>query len=521
MAKVWKVLALLLVITALVWLSTLWRWQSANVNPDATQLLLHLVALPLILTSALLAVVWAVKRLRDYAAAPAVAASAQAPVTPAAAAAPTADARPAPHRVLAAAVHVRAGTAWRDAQSSIAEGSCKAELDATMKDDDGIAIFTAPIADISTEGVAAALDDIGSSREGLPTDWPGHLPQPEMLRALASLESIVEQMAGQVESQWPALSVPLPSARAPSNSNAPLLPPVVSVRVGIPARWPIPAQQLASAWLHQVFEPHVEDGLKAAGQSRAMASTARPAVQLHVHPVESAEAHWLLMEQQLQQWQRERQPGLLWALAADSLVGEDTVEQLSRHNELFSGRRQQGRVPGEGGAGVLLASPTWPAPTGTAAPLALMHKASVIKRDKSADASGRVTSQALVQAVDDMLLGTSQDAKLIQHLTTDADHRVSRTVEVYETLQERLSHLDASEHALRLGVGCGDIGIARLLACAALTATQVKESEAPALVLGAQSSFDRLAVLLAPVTPPAIAPATPPAPAPAAAAQAA
>ena len=520
MAKVWKVLALLLVITALVWLSTLWRWQSANVNPDATQLLLHLVVLPLVLTAALLAVVWAVRRLRRYAAAPTVAVAASPSATPAAAAAPATDARAVPHRVLAAAVQVRAGAAWRDAQSSIAEGSCKAELDATMKDDDGIAIFTAPLADISTDGVATALEDIASSRKGLPADWPGHLPQAEMLRALASLEAIVEQMAGQLESQWSALSVPLPSARA-TPSTAPMLPPMVSVRVGVPARWPVPAQQLASAWLHQLFEPHVEAGLKAAGQSRAMASTARPAVQLHVHPVESAEAHWLLMEQQLQQWQRERQPGLLWALAADSLVGEDTVEQLARHNELFSGQRQQGRVPGEGGAGVMLASPTWPAPTAAPAPLALMHKASVIKRDKSADASGRVTSQALVQAVDDLLLGTGQDAKLIQHLTTDADHRVSRTVEVYETLQERLSHLDASEHALRLGLGCGDLGIARLIACAALTATQVSESEAPALVLGAQSSFDRLAVLMAPVTPPATAPAPPPAAAPAAAAQAA
>jgi hypothetical protein len=520
MAKVWKVLALLLVITALVWLSTLWRWQSANVNPDATQLLLHLVVLPLVLTAALLAVVWAVKRLRRYAAAPTVAAAASPSTTPAAAAAPAADARAVPHRVLAAAVQVRAGAAWRDAQSSIAEGSCKAELDATMKDDDGIAIFTAPLADISTDGVATALEDIGSARKGLPADWPGHLPQGEMLRALASLEAIVEQMVGQLESQWPALSAPLASARTTPNAAA-LLPPMVSVRVGIPARWPVPAQQLASAWLHQLFEPHVEAGLKAAGQSRAMASAARPAVQLHVHPVENAEAHWLLMEQQLQQWQRERQPGLLWALAADSLVGEDTVEQLARHNELFSGQRQQGRVPGEGAAGVLLASPTWPAPTTAPAPLALMHKASVIKRDKSADASGRVTSQARVQAVDDLLLGTGQDAKLIQHLTTDADHRVSRTVEVYETLQERLSHLDASEHALRLGLGCGDIGIARLIACAALTAAQVRESEAPALVLGAQSSFDRLAVLMAPVTPPATAPAPPPAAAPAAAAQAA
>jgi hypothetical protein len=517
MAKVWKVLALLLVITALVWLSTLWRWQSAQVNPDATQLLLHLVLLPVALTAALLAVVWSVKRLRSYATAPTAVAAPQAGATAATAPSPAASARPVPHRVLAAAVQVRAGPVWKDAQSNIAEGSCKAGLDATMKDDDGIAIFTAPMDDISTDEVATSLEEMATARKHeLPADWPGHTPEPEMLRALASLDTIVNQMIGKVESQWPALSVPLPTTR-PAAANAAMLPPMVSVRIGIPARWPVPAQQLASAWLQHLFAPHVDAGLKAAGQSRAMASAARPAVQVHVHPVESAEAYWLLMEQQLQQWQRERQPGLLWALVADSLIGEESVEQLTRARELFSGQRQQGRVPGEGGAGVLLASSTWTTPADAAPPLALMHKASLVKRDKSADAGGRITSQALMQALDDTLQGTGLDAKQIQHLTTDADHRASRTAEVYETLQERLSHLDASEHALRLGLGCGDIGIARLLACAALTATQVQESEAPALVLGAHAPFDRLAVLITPAT----APATPPAETPEAAAQAA
>jgi hypothetical protein len=518
MAKVWKVLALLVVITALVWLSTLWRWQSAQVNPEASQLLLQLVVLPLVLTAALVATVWAVKRLRSYAAAPATtpAATAQAAATPSNTGGAT-NARTAPHRVLAAAVQVRAGPAWQDAQANIATGSCKAELDANLKDDDGIAIFTAPMDDISTDSVAAALDAIATSRPpDLPADWPGHTPQPEMLRALSSLEAILNEMIGKVEAHWPALSMPAPSARAPAH-NAALPPPMVSVRVGIPARWPVPAQQLASVWLHQLFAPHVDAGLKVAGQSRAMASAARPAVQLHVHPVDSAEAHWLLAEQQLQQWQRERQPGLLWALVADSLVGDETVEHLSRHKELFSGRHQQGRVPGEGGAGVLLASPTWPAPADAAPPLAVMHKASIVKRDKSADASGRITAQALLQAVDDTLQGTGFEAKQIQHLTTDADHRASRTAEVYETLQERLPHLDAAEHALRLGLGCGDIGIARLVACAAITATQVQESQAPALVLGAHSPFDRLALLMAPATPPEAMPSA----APAAAAQAA
>jgi hypothetical protein len=507
MAKVWKVLALLLVITALVWLTTLWRWQSAQLDPSASQLMVHLAVLPLVLTATLLSLVWGVKRLRSYAAAPTVLPAAKVSASPVAAApAPAPSPAPAlPSRVLAAAVQVRAGASWKEAMSSIAEGECKAELDPHMKDDDGIAIFTAPLDELATDGVADALEALVASRTQLPADWPGATPQAEMLRALTLLETAMLSMLDAVEAQWPALAVPLPPSR--NTSSAPLLPPIVAIRVGIPARWPVPAQQLATAWLQQLLEPSIDAGLKAAGQSRAMASNARPAVQLHVHPVESAEAHWLLMEQQLHQWQRERQPGLLWALAADSLVGEDSVNALAAANELFSGRKQQGRVPGEAAAGLLLASPAWACPADTAPPLALVHKASLARRDKSADASGRITPQALIQSVKDTLQGTGLDAAKIGHLTTDADHRASRTAEVYETLQELLPHLDASEHALRLGLGCGDTGITRLLACAALNAMQVQASEAPAILLGAYAPFDRLAVLMAPLASATLPPA--------------
>lgn len=517
MAKVWKVLALLAVVTALVWVSTLWRWQSAQVDPDTAQLMVHLALLPLALTASLLAVVWGVKRIGRYSAspiAPAAPAGSSARLPAASPVAAVSAARSAPQRVLAAAVQCRAGAAWQDAQTRIVAGDCKAELDADMKDDEGIAIFTAPMADISTDRVAASLEDTVATHAAALREQPlGHPPQPEVLRALALLESIVHRLCGELESQWAALSVPPPAARAPMANQA-VLAPVVRLHVALPARWPEEVRQLATVWLQELLAPHVDAGLRAAGQSRAMAGAgaASPAVQLQVQPVESAQAHWLLVEQQLRQWQRERQPGLLLAMAADSLIGEEAVSHLAQDHQLFSSRHQQGRIPGEGAAGLLIASDTWPSPADTV-PLALMHPASIVKRDKSADASGQINSQVLVQALDDTLHGTGIDAAAIKFVTTDADHRASRTVEVYETLLERMPHLDDDEHALQLGRGCGDMGIAGLLACVALTAAQVQEALAPALVVGAQSPFDRLTMLLAPATAPAAAHAVQPQPA--------
>jgi hypothetical protein len=282
----------------------------------------------------------------------------------------------------------------------------------------------------------------------------------------------------------------------------------VSIRVAIPARWSAQSQRLASAWLEQLFDPFIEAGLKAAGQSRALAHTTRPAVQLHVHPVDNAEAFWLLMDQQLTQWQRDKEAGLLWVLAADSLVGENATMTMASARELFSGSNQRGRVPGEGAAALLLSSSAWPSPPDAEPPQARLHRANLLRRDKSADASGRVSPQTLLQGATDALQASGWQAAQVQHLTSDTDHRASRTGEVYEALQELLPHLDTSEQALRLGVGCGDLGVTRLLACVALSANQVKESQQPALVLGAFPAFERFAVVVAPpLAPPAAVPA--------------
>lgn len=512
MAKVWKVLALLLVITALVWLTTMWRWQSAQVDPSATDLMLNLGVLPLVLTAALVMTLWAVKRLRSYAAAPAAVAPVAAPAQAAAPTHTAASERSAHVRVLASGVQLRSGSKWSDAQSTIASGECKPDLDAHIKDDDGIAVFTAPMPDLSTDGLADAMaETVGTLARSKPEAWSGYEAPVEVLRALTLLETTAGSMREALEAQWPALSAPPPSPR--NKPTATTLPPSVAIRVAIPARWPAQSQQAAGAWLEQLFNPFIDAGLQAAGQSRAMAHSVRPAVQLHVHPVASAEAFWLLMDQQLLQWQRDKEPGLLWALAADSLVNESDTATMASEKELFSGNNQRGRVPGEAAAGLLLASPAWPALPEAQPAQARLHRANLMRRDKSADASGRVSPQTLLQTATDALKASGWEPAQVAHMTTDADHRPSRTGEVYETLQELLPQLDTSEQALRLGVGCGDLGVARLLTCVALTAPQVQESQKPALVLGAFPAFERFAVVMTPPVAPPEATAAAPAPA--------
>jgi len=507
MAKVWKILALLLVITALVWLTTMWRWQSAQLDPSTTDLALNLGVLPVVLTAALVMTLWAVTRLRSYATAPPAPIATAATAAPQAAATTAASERSAHSRLLASSVQIRAGSKWSEAQSGIAAGECKPDLDAQLKDDDGVAVFTAPMPDLSTDALADALTElIAPLAQAQPEAWAGYQAPAEVLRALALIDMATGPMQEALAAQWPALSAPPPSPR--NKPAAPALPPSVSIRVAVPARWSAQSQQAAGAWLEQLFEPFIAAGLQAAGQSRAMAHSVRPAVQLHVHPVANAEAFWLLMDQQLLQWQRDKQAGLLWVLAADSLVSEGDTAAMASAHELFSGNNQRGRVPGEAAATLLLASPAWPDLPHAEPPQAQLHRANLMRRDKSADASGRVSPQTLVQSATDALKASGWEPAQVQHITTDADHRASRTSEVYEALQELLPHIDTGEQALRLGTGCGDLGVARLLACVALTAGQVQESQKPALVLGAFPAFERFAVVMTPpVAPPAAAPA--------------
>jgi hypothetical protein len=504
MSKAWKTLALLLVITVLVWLTTLWRWQSTQMNPSASDIVVHLVLMPIALTAALVLTIWFIKRLRAYAAAPIVA-------KPAAGAASATDAspstrqQPSSFKVLASTVLVRAGTDWAGAQDVIQSGDCKPELDALLKDENGTPVFTAALPDVASDLVNDSINELlPTLRAQQPELWNGFECPPDVSRALALMEASVGGMREALATQWEALNASLnttinASRPGPATGSASAAGwPMATIRVGIPSRWSAASQQIAQAWLGQLFEPVISAGLQAAGQSSAMAKSVQPAVQLHVHAVDTSEAFWLLADQQLQQWQRGGEAGLLLAIAADSLVSEGNVDSLGTAQELFSGSNQRGRVPGEGSAALLLASPHWPELPHAEPASARMHLTSLMRRDKAADAQGRISSATLLQATGDALKGSGHEAPQIGYLTSDVDHRGTRTGELFEVLQELLPHLDTNSDVLRLGVGCGDLGISRLLACLALSATQVQSKNKPTLVLGNFSAFDRFAVVLSP-----------------------
>lgn len=329
MSILWKIFAALLAVTVLVWLSTMWRWESNQFDPGPSDLLLHLVVLPLVLTGVLVLTVWAVHRLRRYAVSPVASAAAATGGSEAKASGDAALLAPKRlrARVLASAVQVRAGAGWRAAQKAIAKGDCASELDPEIKDEQGVCVFTAPMPDLDTEKVCAEVVDLLQELTVQEPDvWAGFEPATEMLRALTLMGDVLSELDETLNAQWHAWAPPqqteplktsLPERTIADVSRSPEL----SVRVGIPEGWTALTQRLAMAWIGARLAPWLASAREAAEgvaprRQMAHADSGRRVpvptqVQAHVHPVAHAEALWQLGERQLQMWLQQEQAGLL------------------------------------------------------------------------------------------------------------------------------------------------------------------------------------------------------------------
>jgi hypothetical protein len=92
-------------------------------------------------------------------------------------------------------------------------------------------------------------------------------------------------------------------------------------------------------------------------------------------------------------------------------------------------------------------------------------------------------------------------ADLVQ-VVADADHRASRTAELFEALQGVAPGLDPMLSVTRVGDACGDLGLASALVPMALAAGLVQQDDATGVTLAVhvQATHERMAVALLPWT---------------------
>lgn len=511
MTRLLKAGALWLAITIVVWLITIWRWQTSAHDASTGEIVLQLFLLPLGLTVFLLGVLWAVARLRQKAAAPVVAPSA-APVAGSAATvspkpqegahATDEAARQLTGWVLAESATLPAGhdaaTAWSGLQSR----AVRPALDSELQDLNGLPIFTARVPDLDVQDWLQAHAELAQA-DPLPD---------EVLRGLSLLEGPLHQMLLAVSSLVPDVpqsragvrpidspqahdmkahlaGVAAPVSPAQQRAQAALAP-QLTVRVLWPAQWAPHVRDQATDWLRSQCGALLD---------WAQAVQAR-GVRWLTEPVAHPEALWDEIDQQMLQWSRDGRPELWLLLAVDSAVNEDRVARMQAVGELFTSSHQTGKVPGEAAAGLLLASPHWPrVETLEAVPLRMWRPVRG-RRDKSADAAGRVGATVLEAALQAAIALNQADADRLL-VVSDGDHRASRTAELFEALQEVLPGVDPMLAVTRVGESCGELGMARALVPSVLACAALRQAERPdqvAVATHVQSSHERVVVALAP-----------------------
>jgi hypothetical protein len=447
------------------WIGAVWYWRATRRMPDTGDLVIYMVLLPLML----LLLIWGGGKL--FAAASAGSASAAA--TAAADGAPAAPVHQpaAALTVLAGALRMPHGDSAAQLADAMLSRKASLALDPELVNDSGYPILTGRADDVDTDG---QQDDMA--------DWLAeHHPETqfsdEHWRALALGNAVAIDLAGEL-GQHPALPAYMDAAQA----GKPLPPlPALHMITLLPPEWSDAERAAAAAWLRHIVARH---GWPQARLSPTlMAAGNQPALRL--------------IGQLATQARQEEQPLLCLALACGSRIGAASVQAWADESILFDSDHPNGRIPGEGAAGLLLADRTQGALFEDAdAPL--MYPANSALRVASADGKARSDVNLLAELAAKAIAEAGLDAVAVTLLTADTDQRGSRMTELLSMASATLPELDPGSQVLAVGAACGDAGAVATVAALVLAQQQVRDGAGPALCITNLDPFHRGAVLLAP-----------------------
>ncbi|QGZ37673.1 hypothetical protein IP92_04482 [Pseudoduganella flava] len=442
------------------WAGAVWYWRANNVAPGSGDLALYLLVVPTVLLLSALGIAKLRERMNAAPATP----SANAAATPAAAAQAADVAAVAPLAIVAAAVHVPHGAsvhAWRDA---LAEGNARPALDDELIDDYGYPVMAARIADLDDEPVREAV-----------TAWLAGRTVPfddAQWRALAAGQAVATELAAPL-ADHPALAQH--AARVDTREPSPL--PQLQLHFALPADWTPPQRDAAAGWFAHVVAHTAgwpAERIAAAVTDDAAATLAR------LFPADGQ--------------------GVLAALlACGSQLDTATVDHLAAGGKLFTARQQQGRIPGEGAAALLVADAAQGALLGAADNgLGVLRAVASGQREQDADTARRTDAQALQAACTQALERAHVTPDQVAFIAADTDHRTGRVMELMAVLPERMPQLDATTDIVSAGSACGACAPVPFVAALALAAVEAHERAAPVLCVGNLDPYRRDVAVIAP-----------------------
>lgn len=417
----------------LCWGCAITYWRTAENAPATAELALALLAAPL----ALLGVLWLGKK--AVAARPASTASAATAPAAQPAAAPSAP----PLAILAAALRAPHGASPDELAAAIVDHQARPELDPELVDDAGFPITSAR----SEEAVDNALqEEIGAwlMLNGMPelqlgeTHW----------RALTLGTAVVRDLAHE------ALMQLLPEEGAPPSLR--LLP-------ILPAAWTVEQRHAAGLWFKHVV---AQFGWPVDHLTRIEAAPdSAPAGILGECMTGSGAPH--------------SQVATL-LLACDSHISQDTVDAWAANGSLCTAAQAQGRIPGEGAAGLLLAGLDL-AQRSSASACVHVYPLAAGRREIASDSAKRPDTKRFTELAQRAVDAGGVPLDSVATIIADADHRASRALELGGLASASLPQLDATADVVRTGATIGSCGAVPFIGALALARQAALAQAAPAL----------------------------------------
>ena len=356
-------------------------------------------------------------------------------------------------------------------------------LDASLQNAEGLPVMSARIRDLPLDNVKATL--IALQRDALPAD-----PLADAAPLVADGETARETSAEHLERALAALKAPLEQALQSlqpwqARFNDPALDSYLRVLLACPAWWPERDRALAEAWLRRLL---ADEGTSHIPSARIV---------IECKALGSVDL-WAEADRRLQGLNRDKRQDLLLLAACHSDLSGEAIARLESQRRLFSPvQHPKGLIPSEAAAVLVLAPPDWPAADDAATPPIQLHRPAVMKRDKSIEATGSVSSQVLAEVLAAAVGAARLPAADVAAVVCDADQHTSRGTELFGTTLKALPHLDPAEHLCMTGgvAGHGEAGALMVVATAAVRAQADKK---PCLGLALGDSHWRLALLARP-----------------------
>ena len=447
-----------LVVFGASWGGATWYWRATNQLPSTTDLVLYLVVLPLALMTAFVLARRALST-KDAAPAPAM------PVTPDTGPA-TSTGMPALSMV-AAALRTAHGNSAEELADALADHKARAALDEHLTDDDGYPILSAR--------TTVTTDDVQDEfrvwlSEGTLLD-PGF--NEAQWRALALGSAVVGELAASAAAHSALHTAE--AAMLDATSGVPMLQLVVL----LPQGWNEAQRRTGTDWLRHSA---AQWGWPLARISASVA----PAGQLPAPTIAQLAHHAATSEE----------PLVAIVLACDSHISEASVRDLAAAGKLFTSTNQQGLIPGEGAAGLLLADARQAALIDAGDLPRLQCSAAL--RNASADTARKPDASVLTALGAQQLKGAALDGAGLAMLVSDSDLRTSRYMEIKELVKEAAPQLDTADEVQHTGIAMGACGAASYLAALALARHHAIELNAPVLCASAADPFARSVALIRP-----------------------